>query len=263
SLPADFLVVDLGAGVHFNTLDFFGMADRGIVITVPEPGAVLNAYGFIKGALFRKIEHVFKNHPEICTVMDQEMEEAGGDETLTLDWLSKKVSEISPELIPLIEEIEKSFSPGLVINRVPEAQNHILVNNLISLCQEKLGVAIEPIGSLPDVGAISFYLLNISKFVGTREGRPYFAAVNKIVGRLISGAASPASQQKDIRMEFSDEEIEEMIGFIERLDERIFEGSNKNLWKLRMYFRPADVTNFLISRGVNHERFFTSERRLN
>ncbi len=53
ALPADLIIIDLGAGVHFNTLDFFGVSDRGIVITAPEPGAVINAYSFIKGALFK------------------------------------------------------------------------------------------------------------------------------------------------------------------------------------------------------------------
>jgi len=56
SLTADFVIIDLGAGVHFNTLDFFGISDRGFVVTAPEPGAVMNAYVFIKGAFLRKLQ---------------------------------------------------------------------------------------------------------------------------------------------------------------------------------------------------------------
>ena len=60
SLPADYVIIDLGAGVQFNSLDFFGISDHVVVITATEPGAVMNAYSFIKGALFRKMLSIIK-----------------------------------------------------------------------------------------------------------------------------------------------------------------------------------------------------------
>lgn len=72
SLSADYIIIDLGAGVHFNTLDFFGISDRGVIITAPEPGAVMNAYSFIKGALFRKMQNIFRNHSEVSRMIDAE-----------------------------------------------------------------------------------------------------------------------------------------------------------------------------------------------
>lgn len=52
----DVVVIDLGAGTSFNTLDLFLAARVHLVVTTPEPTAVQNAYGFIKCAAQRNRE---------------------------------------------------------------------------------------------------------------------------------------------------------------------------------------------------------------
>ncbi|MET0286568.1 MAG: P-loop NTPase [Polyangiales bacterium] len=47
---ADVVVLDLGAGTSFNTLDVFLIARVQLVVTTPELTAIQNAYGFIKCA---------------------------------------------------------------------------------------------------------------------------------------------------------------------------------------------------------------------
>jgi flagellar biosynthesis protein FlhG len=54
----DYLLLDLGAGTSFNTLDFFLMADHGVLVVLPEPTAVENAYRFVKAAFFRRLQQV-------------------------------------------------------------------------------------------------------------------------------------------------------------------------------------------------------------
>ncbi|HBD94586.1 MAG: ATP-binding protein [Spirochaetes bacterium GWF1_31_7] len=45
---ADILIIDTGAGVSQNVLDFVIAADEAIIITTPEPTAITDAYGIIK-----------------------------------------------------------------------------------------------------------------------------------------------------------------------------------------------------------------------
>ena len=54
----DYLILDLGAGSSFNTLDFFIIADHGLLVMLPEPTSVENAYRFIKAAFFRRLQQV-------------------------------------------------------------------------------------------------------------------------------------------------------------------------------------------------------------
>jgi flagellar biosynthesis protein FlhG len=258
SLPADYVIIDLGAGVQFNTLDFFGISDRGVVITAPEPGAVMNAYSFTKGALFRKMQNIFKHHEVISALLEAKTRNVEIGRQFTLEWLTEKLASAAPELLPLIDEIKGSFIPALIINRAPEGQTNLLVKNLVSLCKDKLGITLDHVGDLPDVREISNHLLNVPRFFELSAGKPYYAAAQEIVRRLTQGAME-YDEKKARAFDFSDEEREELIRFIDTLDERVFSVATKNTWKLRVFFKPSDVVGFLISRGVTHQLFYKSE----
>jgi len=257
TLPADYVIIDLGAGVQFNTLDFFGISDRGVVITAPEPGAVMNAYSFVKGALFRKMQNIFKNHPDVSSVIEAETKNPEDERQFSLEWFKTALERTAPDLLPLIDEIRQSFCPALIINRAPEGQTHLLVRNLISLCTEKLGITLEHVGDLPDVREISNHLLNVPRFFDRPEGAQYYSAIQKISARLSRPGSGEAASAAGL-FDFADEELEELIRFIDTLDTRVFSTATKTAWKLRMYFKPSEVIVFLVSRGITHPLFSRS-----
>lgn len=256
-LDADFVIIDLGAGVHFNILDFFGIADRGVVITAPEPGAVMNAYGFIKASFHRRLQQIFRKEPTIGKIIEDEAKKGEKQSRLTLQWLKDTIRSVSPDIFPVVHEIEEDFKPALVINRVPEGQTHVLVKNLINLCREKLGIEIEHVGNLPDVKEMRSYLLNIPKLLAINPGRPYLDAVNKVLDRLLKSEEQISMPAQKRRTFFTDEEIEEIIAFLDSLDEGIFKETSRDVLKLRMFFKPERVISFLEDKGITHELFYS------
>src|SRR5512138_2700293 len=58
ALDVDFALLDLGAGTHSNVLDFFLVSDHGVLVLVPEPTSIENAYGFVKAAFWRRMRNV-------------------------------------------------------------------------------------------------------------------------------------------------------------------------------------------------------------
>ena len=42
-LPYDYILLDLGAGTSFNTIDFFMISALGIFVTTPEPTSIENS----------------------------------------------------------------------------------------------------------------------------------------------------------------------------------------------------------------------------
>jgi flagellar biosynthesis protein FlhG len=57
-MDVDYAILDLGAGTHTNVLDFFLVSDHGVLVLVPEPTAVENAYRFVKAAFWRRMRNV-------------------------------------------------------------------------------------------------------------------------------------------------------------------------------------------------------------
>ena len=69
SLDADLIIVDLDAGAHLNTLDFFLMTDtNGIVVITPEKTSIDNAYKFLRASLFRRVERFYQS-PELALLL--------------------------------------------------------------------------------------------------------------------------------------------------------------------------------------------------
>ncbi len=64
-LEADLIVLDLGAGATYNTLDFFDFADRGMLIIRPDFLSVISSLAFLKNSLLRKIEKSIKKNEKL------------------------------------------------------------------------------------------------------------------------------------------------------------------------------------------------------
>ena len=62
-LPYDYVFMDLGAGTHFNTLDFFLTSRSGFFIVTPEPTSIENAFTFIKAVYSRILKRLLKTDP--------------------------------------------------------------------------------------------------------------------------------------------------------------------------------------------------------
>ncbi|EAL5443557.1 TPA: flagella biosynthesis ATPase FlhG [Campylobacter jejuni] len=71
----DFLIIDTGAGIGGNILNFLEMADEVIVVTVPDPAAITDAYATIKTTSKTKenllmLFNVVKNENEALKVFE-------------------------------------------------------------------------------------------------------------------------------------------------------------------------------------------------
>ena len=60
-LDADYIILDLGAGSSYNTVDFFILSSCGILVAMPELTSILNAYSLLKTSVFRRLFLEFKS----------------------------------------------------------------------------------------------------------------------------------------------------------------------------------------------------------
>ena len=59
-LDYEYILLDLGAGTNFNTLDFFLTSNEGIFICTPQSTSIENTFLFIKTIFYRTVKQVFK-----------------------------------------------------------------------------------------------------------------------------------------------------------------------------------------------------------
>lgn len=73
SIKSDYIVLDLSAGTHRSTIDFFLMAQQQLVVFTPDPSSIENAYRFMKASFFRKMKR-FERQLGLESVLREIME---------------------------------------------------------------------------------------------------------------------------------------------------------------------------------------------
>jgi len=124
SLPFEYILLDLGAGTHFNTLDFFLTSENGIIILTPEPTSIENSFRFMKAVYLRRLKHIIKQHAFKSavrnTVVDPNYAAIKSHEIIKMvlkydpekeAFLKKKLSQLNFKLI--INQFRKNLDPKL------------------------------------------------------------------------------------------------------------------------------------------------------
>jgi flagellar biosynthesis protein FlhG len=145
-LDADYVLLDLGAGTTFNTLDFFIAADQGILTTLPEPTSIENTYRFIKSIYHRKLNTV-EELLEIGPLIDQAMNAKLSQNSTPAD-LVNKVIEINPQMGQRLKaEIDK-LKPKLIINQVRTQADIDIGFSMRIISKKYFGINLDYVGYL-------------------------------------------------------------------------------------------------------------------
>ena len=157
-LKADYIILDLGGDTSFNVVDFFLMADQGVVLTTCDPASYLDAYNFIKVALLRKLNRIFGAESAWKDKRDIPLEQfiekfTKSSNHLNMIQINRLMMEIRrhyPQQIGLIQEVIDDFKPRLLINRVSSRCDvPQVVQRLQHVSQKMLSLNLPYLGSLP------------------------------------------------------------------------------------------------------------------
>lgn len=144
-LQADFVLIDLGAGVHSAVLDYFLVADEGLVVLSPEPTSLENAYTFLRAAFYRRMRLAMVGHGVrklVTTAMDQRNEI--GLRT-PLDLL-REIESIDTADGARFVQTMREFRPRIVVNNVRTAEDIKLGFAVSSVCRKYFGIEAEYLG---------------------------------------------------------------------------------------------------------------------
>jgi len=131
-LDYDIVLVDLGGGTHFNTLDFYLTAPSGLLVFTPEPTAVENAIRFIKAVYLRRLKQVIKQNTFTAIVNDS-VDQAQQGKLNTPDIIDL-ILRHDPDKEPRLREELAQFTFQLVMNKFRKNHDIRLGENLAIVC---------------------------------------------------------------------------------------------------------------------------------
>ncbi len=147
TVDADYLIIDLGAGTTYNTLDFFLFSDVGLITVLPEPTSIENAYRFIKSCYYRRLR-LSKRLAAIRPTIEMAMDSKNPLNIKSPSDLFREVSKVNPEgATRLKEEIER-FRPKLIVNQARTQTDVDIGFSVKTVCKKYFGIDMDYVGYL-------------------------------------------------------------------------------------------------------------------
>lgn len=147
SLGADHVVIDVGAGSSRDNLDFFNMADMGIIVTSPAPTAIQNAYGFLKMAVHRRACGLFADNQPVRATVESAL--GSQDRPKSISELSEMLGASDLESAERLERALNEKRYRLVVNMATESEAQKISRTLAGVAYQFLRVKLSTLGYIP------------------------------------------------------------------------------------------------------------------
>ncbi len=160
NLDTDFLIVDLGAGTHTSILDFFLLSPEGIIVTSPTVTATLDAYLFLKNAIFRLMYNSFKKNSKAYKFLENLKSDAHSLQRIYIPKLIDTLMQVDPQSTEVFRRRIARFKPRLILNMIDDPKDADKAQKIRRSCTEYLGLELEHLGiiyrdSLQDIALAS------------------------------------------------------------------------------------------------------------
>lgn len=144
-LDTDYILIDLGGGTHFNTIDTFLLADKMLIAIVPEIIAIENVYYFLKNILFRKLVNTLSAHGLKHVVRDA-WQNRGEHNVRNFRQLIDHLRGMSDPIRQIITEELSSFTIYIILNQIRTSEDVMVGNSVKSICIKYFGLNTQYIG---------------------------------------------------------------------------------------------------------------------
>jgi MinD-like ATPase involved in chromosome partitioning or flagellar assembly len=146
-LPADYVILDMRAGLDANVIDFLPFSNSGILVFTPHlPSATLAASDIVKAILFRKLRLIFsRSSPFFETIPDSEFSFKLINELIDRveDVYDSSVQNLDAFALDLAQNLGDHAITRTVQNTIDEFRVHYVLN-LFNGVEDSFNTAVRP-----------------------------------------------------------------------------------------------------------------------
>ena len=148
SLEADYVLLDLGSGASNNVVDFFLISNSGVLVSSPHVGAIVNAYSFMKNAVFRFLQRAFSGETKVERFLRKQIKERRPGNPVKVATVIEAMREIDDAEAQKAQRFIDLLQPNLVVNLVRGMDDLTIAESLRDLVDRNLGVDLQALGIL-------------------------------------------------------------------------------------------------------------------
>ncbi len=185
TIPADIVLVDLGAGTHSAVMDYFMLGDEGAIVITPEPTSVENAYAFMRAAFYRRLRLAMVSL-DVRKVMSLAMDQRNERGIRTPFDLLREIEAIDPAEGARFVETMRSFRPRIIVNEVETAEDIRLGFSVRSVWRKYFGIESEYLGYVNRDSGARESVRSRTPLVVSKPGSDAARYLRRIAAKLLS-----------------------------------------------------------------------------
>jgi flagellar biosynthesis protein FlhG len=192
-LSFDYILLDLGTGTNFNTLDFFLTSSQGIFICTPEPTAIENSFRFIKAVYLRKLKQIVKRNAFNSAI--KKAVPSDNEATLSPD-IIEIVLKYDPDHEKFLRSRLSEFKFKFILNQFRRNLDPTMGFKIEDLCNRHFYSNFQFLGNIGYDVRIHDSVFSKKIFVHRYPYTPPAMDIKKIAEKIISGKSrvSPARE---------------------------------------------------------------------
>jgi flagellar biosynthesis protein FlhG len=197
-LPAQYVLLDLGAGTSFNILDFFNYSGGKIALFTSQATSLQNVYGFIKSALYRKLSRDFAKDDEILQLLYRGGDAEAGVEINSIQDLLNYFKEANPDKHAQLTQTLWDYHLFLVVNMVKSNADLKSPEIIRSVCHDFLDIQSEILGHVPFDAGIDAAMSQMVPFPLHQRKSKAMMGLDQIALRVVKESRLPRGSRKAI-----------------------------------------------------------------
>lgn len=182
-LAAQDIILDLGTGSSFNTLDFFLSASPGIVVATPEPTSIENSYLFLKSCIMRVLK-LYMDHYKIPD-LHQKMLEQIEKNSQSLYGFFRSLLESDRSYGTILYRALRNFRPCLIMNKARDEADAELGRSVADVARRYLLIDLHFLGAIPYDARVHSSLRALEPFTVAHKDSAVTRAIREAAEELI------------------------------------------------------------------------------
>lgn len=209
-LPAEYIILDLGAGTSFNTLDFFRLSSHGFVVTTCEYPSILSMMAFLKHFILRVIEGVFAKNRQIRDLLRSLYKLPMTDQQRIIKTLQSEIAAVDREAGKMVSELCRKYRPRVVFNMGEHPDEIKMANQIDKSLLDILSLEADYFGFVFSDPAVRQSVKERTAFLPHHRDTIAAESISRIAGRIIKFWDRPVEKSAQLLINHAYEAYEKL-----------------------------------------------------
>lgn len=146
----DYIILDIGPGTSSNMLNFFLMADEGVLMISPEPTSIENTYRFLKCLVMYRIKKILSSQEdyEFKAILQKVFSKKSAQPVKTVSDVFHILKKLDSRQGGLFKSILGSTDISIIVNQIKKSEDKEIGFSVKRACFDYFGFNIEYLGHI-------------------------------------------------------------------------------------------------------------------